>query len=85
MSLKGKNRHYRWSRIEPRHFFSTAQHVGFSRQRTLAIIQSILAQADAAMARVETSLPEHFPGAVSVPVMDGVGRQLKRLEEHLTL
>lgn len=84
MSVKGKNRHYRWSRIVPRHFFSTAQQVGVSRERTMAIIEEILDQADAAMAEVEALLPSHFPSSVSSPVMAGMARQLKRLEEEFS-
>lgn len=83
MSLKGKNRHYHWSRFLPRHFLSTAQQVGFSRRRTLEIIQSILAQADAAMSRVAALLPDDFPDTVSAPIMEGLGRQLKRLEKDI--
>lgn len=83
MSLKGKNRHYRWSRIAPRHFFSTAQQVGFSRQRTLKIIQGILEQADDAIARVEALLPAQFPPSVSIPIMEGLEQQLRRLEESV--
>lgn len=83
MSVKGKNRHYRWSRIAPRHFVSTAEQVGFSRQRTQSIIEGMLDRADSAMAEVEAQLPQHFPSNVSVPVMEGVARQLKRLEEEM--
>ncbi|MGC3872095.1 type II toxin-antitoxin system HipA family toxin [Halomonas sp. GXIMD04776] len=79
MSLKGKNRHYRWSRIQPRHFISTAQDIGFSRQRAIAIIQEILDQADTAMRQVESRLPASFPEAVSGSIIDGVDQQLKRL------
>lgn len=83
MSLKGKNRHYRWSRIAPRHFVSTAHDVGFSRERTLVIIQGLLEQASAAMSRVEAQLPKNFPSSVSGPILEGLSRQLKRLEEEI--
>nr|WP_298375642.1 type II toxin-antitoxin system HipA family toxin [uncultured Halomonas sp.] len=83
MSLKGKNRHYRWSRIQPRHFISTAQDVGFSRQRAIAVMQEILAQADTAMRHVESCLPAGFPEAVSGPIIGELNQQLKRLQEWM--
>lgn len=80
MSLKGKNRNYHRSRIEPRHFMTTAQHVGFSHQRTLAMMQSLLDQAENAISRVEALLPHDFPDSVSGPILEGLVQQLKRLE-----
>ncbi len=35
------------------------------------------------MSRVAALLPDDFPDTVSAPIMEGLGRQLKRLEKDI--
>ncbi len=81
MSLKGRNRHYHWARIQPRHFLSTAQQVGFSTGRAKTLIGDILDQVEPAMSLVEGSLPEGFPSPISDPILEGVREQARKLRE----
>lgn len=81
MSLKGRNRHYHWARIQPRHFLSTAQQVGFSTGRAKTLIVDILDQVEPAMSSVERSLPEGFPSSISAPILEGVREQAQKLRE----
>ncbi len=80
MSLKGRNRHYHWARIQPRHFLSTAQHVGFSTERVRFLAREIVEQADQVVGSVEALLPDDFPIRISNPILDGVRSQARRLE-----
>lgn len=81
MSLKGRNRHYHWVRIQPRHFLSTAQQVGYSAARTKTLIADILDQVEPAMSSVEGSLPKGFPSHISAPILEGVREQARKLRE----
>jgi serine/threonine-protein kinase HipA len=80
MSLKGRNRHYHWSRIGPRHFLSTARHVGFSEVQAQRLIDEIIEQANHAIETVVAQLPEDFPPHISEPILEGVRAQAGKLK-----
>mgnify|MGYP003150047746 CR=1 FL=1 len=79
MAVKGRNRHYRWARIEPRHFLATAEGVGYSAERASAIIAGIVDRAEQAISSVENTIPVGFPASVGEPILEGVKRQVERL------
>lgn len=81
MSLKGRNRHYHWARIQPRHFLSTAQHVGFSSERVRFLLDEIAGQTEHATSTVEALLPADFPHHISDSILNGVRSQAKKLKE----
>nr|WP_306766887.1 type II toxin-antitoxin system HipA family toxin [Halomonas marinisediminis] len=83
MAVKGKNRHYRWARMEPRHFVHTADQAGFSIERVTAMIQEIAERADTIVADVDGRLPADFPAATSEPVFEGILQQTARLKAFL--
>lgn len=83
MAVKGKNRHYRWGRMEPRHFIHTADHVGFSIDRATAAIQDIAERADEVVADIDGRLPPDFPAATSDPIFEGILQQTARLKAFL--
>ncbi|GGY72876.1 type II toxin-antitoxin system HipA family toxin [Marinobacter zhanjiangensis] len=80
MSLKGRNRHYHWSRIEPRHFLSTARHVGFSEVQARRLMNEVTEQTDPAIEAVVAQLPEDFPPHISEPILEGVRAQAGKLQ-----
>ncbi len=79
MSVKGRNRHYHWDRIEPRHFITTAQQVGFSSERTSELLGEIAGQVQAVISKVEALLPCDFPSRISEPILEGVQHQAEKL------
>ena len=81
MSLKGKNRHYHWAKIEPRHFISTAEQVGYSVRRAMELMREIVDMTEQVLARVKANLPEDFPVQVSQSIFDGVTSQTQRLSD----
>ena len=83
MSVKGKNRHYHWQRIEPRHFITTARSAGFSQQRTKELMAEIAENTGKVIEQVATGLPGDFPDTVSRPVFDGMCSQSARLRQFL--
>jgi len=84
MSVKGKNRHYHWARVAPRHFLTTARSTGFSQERTRRLMTDIAAQTDPVIERVVAMLPENFPEHISRPVFEGMRKQAAKLEQFLS-
>ncbi|AXY44009.1 type II toxin-antitoxin system HipA family toxin [Halomonas sp. JS92-SW72] len=83
MALKGKSRHYRWARIEPRHFFSSAAQVGFPQERVRELMQDIAARAEGIVEDLAGRLPPEFPSSTCEPIFTGVLAQAERLGASL--
>lgn len=83
MSLKGKNRHYNWARIRPRHFLSTAYQVGFSVDQTKSLMNDIIKEAEPSIQAVEDRIPADFPPTISESILDGVRQQVALLAQEL--
>lgn len=79
MSVKGRNRHYHWDRIEPRHFVSTAQQVGFSSERASELLGEVADQVPAVIGKVEMLLPNDFPLRIAESILEGVQSQAGKL------
>lgn len=84
MSVKGKNRHYHWSRIQPRHFLTTAQNVGFPKSRATALISEITEQTEYVIQEVSTALPKDFPNNISGPIFEGMQSQADKLRQFVS-
>jgi len=80
MSVKGRQRHYHWARIQPRHFISTAHQVGFSSKRASELLGEIAKQVPSAISKVEALLPGEFPSRISEPILEGVLNQAKEIK-----
>jgi serine/threonine-protein kinase HipA len=80
MSVKSRNRHYHWDRIQQRHFISTAHQVGFSRERAGEILDEIAEQVPRAISAVEALLPVDFPSRISESILDGVKNQAEKIK-----
>ena len=79
MSLKGRSRHYHWSRMLTRHFLSTAKTAGFSPKRATAIMQETAANTDSVIESVSALLPTEFPDKVAGPIFAGLREQAQKL------
>ena len=78
MALSGKNRHYHWDKIQPRHFISTAKQVGFNEKMAKAIITEMMGMVDEVITKVESQLPADFPEDISATIIDGMRKQHDR-------
>jgi serine/threonine-protein kinase HipA len=83
MSLKGKNRHYHWQRIEPRHFNTTARLAGFSPERVKSIMAEIVESTEYALSKVMALLPKAFPEKVCEPIVLGARNKVREIEMYL--
>ena len=78
MAFTGKNRHYHWHGIQPRHFMSTAKHAGFNEKRAGELLDDMMGWVDAVIASVEAQIPADFPAAIAEPILSGMREQRDR-------
>lgn len=78
MALSGKNRHYHWDMMQPRHFMSTARQVDFNEKTARVIFDEMMEMVDEVIAVVESQLPADFPEEILATIIDGMRRQRDR-------
>lgn len=79
MAALGDNKHYKWDGILPRHWNSTAEHVGLPRADAEAVLHDVVARGPGAVSAVQAQLPAGFPDVVATPIFDGVVSALRQL------
>ena len=80
MSLKGKNTHWKWKGIQPRHFISTAEHVKYPVNKAISHYEYFVDNVETAIAKVEDKIPNSFPAYVAETIFSGLRKQaLKKL------
>lgn len=79
MSLQGRNKQYHFAMIQPRHFISTAAHVGFAQDAAAHLMLDMAAQTDAVIATVAAELPDGFPEHISNAIFAGLSSQAARI------
>lgn len=79
MALQGKNRQYHFAMIQPRHFISTAAHVGFSEDTAYKMMQEMAARTEEVIATVAAELPADFPEQISNAIFNGLSSQAARI------
>mgnify|MGYP000397713511 FL=1 len=75
MSLKGENTHYKWSRIQPRHFVSTAEHFKYPVEKAAQHYEYFVDNVERAIAEVEGKIPANFPEYVATAIFAGLRKQ----------
>jgi serine/threonine-protein kinase HipA len=79
MAFSGKNRHYEWDKIGPRHIRETARISGFEGLID-GVINKLMASIPQAVDALSTSLPLGFPASIADPIFKGLQKQFKLLE-----
>lgn len=79
MSVKGKNRHYHWHRMQPRHFITTGQNCGLSAVEVENIMQELVQLAPSVIEAIKSSLPADFPDAIYQAIVNGMLKQIEKL------
>ncbi|OSN09657.1 serine/threonine protein kinase [Lonsdalea britannica] len=65
--------------IFPRHFFATAETVGFARESMESILTEFAQSMDAVIAKVRNQLPVGFPAPIRDAILDGMRAKASRL------
>ncbi len=79
MALHGKNTHFRWDQIMPRHWFDEAKKVGFPESEMQDIIDQALDKIDTIISQVNSVLPSDFPDNMANPIFDGIMKVARKL------
>lgn len=82
MALKGKNKHYRWQEIMPRHWFDESRKVDFADSEMEAIIQQAIEKTQPVIETVSSRLPKGFPEEISNSIFDGLIIAAKRFDGY---
>jgi len=80
MAVTGKNRHYKWAEIQPRHWLATAGTIGLD-STAAEDISHLAADTQSVIEKVTKSIPKEFPNAVLDPIIDGLAKAAERLAE----
>jgi len=78
MSLKGKNTHWKWSRIQPRHFISTAEFIKYPSDKVARYYEFFVDNVELAIAEVEGKLSNDFPDYVADAIFSGLRKQARK-------
>ena len=79
MALNGKNKHYNWDEIMPRHWFDESRKVDFPASEMQAIIDKVLASLDSVIDEVTSRLPAGFPEDIAKLIFDGMKKAARKL------
>jgi len=72
MSLKGKNVHWKWDTIQPRHFISTAKFIKYDSKIVKASLEFMMDNIEVAIAKVELLIPDGFPNYIADSIFNGL-------------
>jgi serine/threonine-protein kinase HipA len=75
MALKGKNTHWKWKEIQPRHFVSTAEFVKYPSNKAASHYEYFVDNVENAIAQVEGKIPNTFPPYVAEAIFSGLRKQ----------
>ena len=78
MALNGKNKHYKWFEIMPRHWFDESKKVDFPATEMQSIIGETIDNVESVVNNVSNRLPENFPRAISEPIFQGLSDAARR-------
>ena len=83
MGLLGKNKHYRFHDIEPRHFLSTAAVVGVSEDVATTWLKELAEKTPSVIEAASRQLPPDFPTNVSEPIFSGMMVRSEKIRRFL--
>lgn len=74
-----RGKKYAIEQIFPRHFFQTAQAVGFARESMENILTEFAQSKDAVVEKVRSQLPADFPASICDAIIEGMQARARRL------
>jgi serine/threonine-protein kinase HipA len=78
MAAEGKNRHYRWHSIQPRHWEETAKRCGMATAYP-KLMDELICRTDSAIEEVLKDIPTGFPNELADSIIDGLKASRGRL------
>ncbi len=84
MGLLGKNKHYRFHDIEPRHFLTTARAMNFPENQARRALTDLAQKTPGVIEAARAALPPDFPEEVAEPILTGLASRSQCLQAFLT-
>lgn len=78
MAFSGKNRHYEWAKIKPRHLRETARRCGVEGNFD-AVLNRFVTGIPNIIAELSATLSKGFPNVIADPIFDGLKKQYQFL------
>lgn len=72
MSFTGKNRHYRWHEILPRHIVETFVQCNVPQREVTQIMEELMSSIDHVIDAVQSQIPDGFPVEIAEPIFQGI-------------
>jgi serine/threonine-protein kinase HipA len=82
MAMSGKNRHYRWKEINPRHWLETAKRCGLAGMQN--ILEELVSRMPEVVEEVRRRLPRQFPAQIADSILNGTVKAGRLLREQMT-
>jgi serine/threonine-protein kinase HipA len=79
MALHGKNTHYHWQNIMPRHWFDEAKKLGFPHADMQSLVTDTLNSMESVITEVTSRLPNGFPEDIYQPIVNGMRKAARKL------
>ena len=79
MALRGKNVHYAWHEIMPRHWFGHSAKVDFPTAQMQQIIDDVVDRLDSVIETAAANIPADFPDDIAEPIFAGMRRCIKQV------
>ncbi|MFO7812572.1 MAG: hypothetical protein R6V21_06360 [Pelovirga sp.] len=70
MALHGKNRHYHWHNLQPRHLISTAKQIGLPASVAQDLFSDMMKRVDIAIDTVCEEIPAGFPDVIAGSIFE---------------
>jgi len=83
MALHGKNTHYKWHEIIPRHWLDESKRVHFPRSEMISLMKEITEKTASVINQVTSKLPSDFPDNISGPVFEGIKNASEKVQRYL--
>ena len=79
MAVHGKNVHYAWHEIMPRHWLEEAKRVDFPKSEMLLIMDESHSKLDSVIDDVSTNLPKDFPADIAESIVGGMKKTIGKI------
>jgi len=83
MALHGKNTHYKWHEIMPKHWLDESKRAHFPESEMISIMEEVTSKIDSVIEKVISKLPPGFPDEISGPIFEGMQVLSKKVRRFL--
>ncbi len=83
MALHGKNTHYKWHEIMPRHWLNESKRVHFPESEMINIMLEVTSKIDSVIEKVTAILPQSFPDEISSSIFEGMKSAGHKVQRYL--